>query len=843
MSFIIDDIALVAPAPNTVNGTGAQTVGQPGIRQVWYWIVAHYPIGVSISGPFLVRDAPQVLSVTNYVRIVWEPSIGALKYDVLRTDSGKLPNVPALIELANGITQTKWLDQGQVPTLYDVTALQWGAPVQCHVHLNNRDYDKPTMELPCQIKVTTIVFDDGSTQDTAGGGGGSVGPPGPAGPAGPQGATGATGATGAQGPAGPVGPQGSMGTTGAQGPPGPQGPQGLTGPAGARGATGPQGMQGVPGAIGPQGPIGATGGTGAQGPQGPMGAPGTSTIIKGSVDTAANLPTSGVQVGDGWITDDTGHLWVWTGTGWVDAGKIVGPQGPQGPAGPTGPQGGVGNTGPPGPSGSQGPTGATGAQGSQGPQGPTGPPGPIVPATKTTIGAVIVGDNINVLPNGTISVVGPFTQSVDFGGQNILNANNVNTNCVVLQPSIGPMYICLDANANMQFSDRALTGRMWLTQAGRLGVNTNAPAFPVDIVFPHPDDYVLRVLNPNNFTGVIIEHSDPIGGESIISFRSAGLETAVIAYDADEDAVIIWTGGKDAGMSTLCCDTNSRVGILTTSPAYELDVNGDVNTNGVYRVTPGAGNPGLVVSGANSGIRLERSDGAPGLFANFSYGAGGAVDFDQAIRTTGGVFGNTYFSLSTSSLTIGFAQMSALVAGVTTGDTNYLFDTSSPSTNGHLFDIRNAGASKVSVDYLGNVGIGLGSISATHQLELSQDDAAKPTTNTWTITSDARTKRHSRRFEGDIEVIRRLEPTVAEYNGKCGTPKGGRVVSFEAEKLREILPQAVSIVRGKIEPGDKEETEILGINTHEIFFHMLRAIQQIDARLLQLESNKKNRKA
>src|SRR5690606_23266778 len=34
--------------------------------------------------------------------------------------------------------------------------------------------------------------------------------------------------------------------------------------------------------------------------------------------------------GDGYITEDTGHLWVWSGSAWVDAGEIRGPEGPPG---------------------------------------------------------------------------------------------------------------------------------------------------------------------------------------------------------------------------------------------------------------------------------------------------------------------------------------------------------------------------------------------------------------------------------------------------------------------------------------------------------------------------------
>jgi len=112
-------------------------------------------------------------------------------------------------------------------------------------------------------------------------------------------------------------------------------------------------------------------------------------IIKGHVANQAALP-AGATAGDGYITDDTGHLWVWDGTQYNDAGQITGQAGapgapgstgPQGPAGPTGPASTVpGPQGPPGSTGPQGPAGPTGADstvpGPQGPAGATGAQGP-----------------------------------------------------------------------------------------------------------------------------------------------------------------------------------------------------------------------------------------------------------------------------------------------------------------------------------------------------------------------------------------------------------------------------------------------------------------------------------
>lgn len=164
------------------------------------------------------------------------------------------------------------------------------------------------------------------------------------------------------------------------------GPVGATGPQGATGAVGPAGSQGAAGAtgaVGPAGPAGATGAAGAAGPQGATGPAGTSVTIMGAVADAASLPTGlgAGNTGDGYITNDDGHLHVWSGSAWTDVGVVRGPSGPSGATGPVGatgatgvagPQGATGPTGTAGSNGATGSTGPAGATGAQGPQGPSG---------------------------------------------------------------------------------------------------------------------------------------------------------------------------------------------------------------------------------------------------------------------------------------------------------------------------------------------------------------------------------------------------------------------------------------------------------------------------------------
>lgn len=52
---------------------------------------------------------------------------------------------------------------------------------------------------------------------------------------------------------------------------------------------------------------------------------GQGVIIKGTLDSTDDLPTSGNEIGDGWVIN--GFLWVWNGSDWVNVGKVQGMDG------------------------------------------------------------------------------------------------------------------------------------------------------------------------------------------------------------------------------------------------------------------------------------------------------------------------------------------------------------------------------------------------------------------------------------------------------------------------------------------------------------------------------------
>lgn len=174
---------------------------------------------------------------------------------------------------------------------------------------------------------------------------------------------------------------------------------------------------------------GSQGATGGIGYTGSHGSAGTSINIVGSVSTSSNLPGS-ANINDAYVTEDLNEVWVWTSSGWTNAGEI---QGPPGPLGYTGSQGGTGYTGSrglvgltgytgssavgytgsagSGYTGSKGDTGYIGSRGYSGSSGYTGSAG----YTGSVGPAGIQGEPGEIGPEGAAGAVGYTGSQGDIG--------------------------------------------------------------------------------------------------------------------------------------------------------------------------------------------------------------------------------------------------------------------------------------------------------------------------------------------------------------------------------------------------------------------------------------------
>lgn len=131
--------------------------------------------------------------------------------------------------------------------------------------------------------------------------------------------------------------------------------------------------------------------------------------------------------------------------------------------------------------------------------------------------------------------------------------------------------------------------------------------------------------------------------------------------------------------------------------------------------------------------------------------------------------------------------------------------------------------------------IGLGLNAPAYQLELSTNSAGKPGTNTWTVTSDARTKRNIRPYEAGLADLRRIRPVWFEYNGQFGTPAGEQYVGVIAQDLQTVAPYMVRTVQSAESPatadGQAASTSnaaapLLGVDNGAMTYMLINAVNE-----------------
>jgi hypothetical protein len=140
---------------------------------------------------------------------------------------------------------------------------------------------------------------------------------------------------------------------------------------------------------------------------------------------------------------------------------------------------------------------------------------------------------------------------------------------------------------------------------------------------------------------------------------------------------------------------------------------------------------------------------------------------------------------------------------------------------------------RMRINNAGQVGIGT---TPSYQLHLSTDSAAKLTTNTWTVTSDARVKTNIQPYTKGLAAIKQINPVSYDYNGKAGTPVGPGGISILAQDLQPVFPECVGTYKAKLQPEDKEDTDILTYQGHAITFALINAIKELAARVEALEA-------
>ena len=229
------------------------------------------------------------------------------------------------------------------------------------------------------------------------------------------------------------------------------------------------------------------------------------------------------------------------------------------------------------------------------------------------------------------------------------------------------------------------------------------------------------------------------------------------------------TGSASAPVFTTTGDTNTGIFF----PAVDTTA---LATNGTERMrVTSAGNVGIGNTSPAARLEAASTNAAANLivarFSNLSP-VGFGVGFDFWSAQTGG-------------------YSNANITGIPRGD-----------SSGNLI-LSTADTSKVMQErarILGNGNVGIGLTAPSAQLELSTDDAKKPSTNTWTIASDERLKTNITTADNDrcYEIVKQV--ALKRYTWKSEVYSQDQVkdrskLGWIAQDVESVFPKAVGTSR------------------------------------------------
>ena len=264
-------------------------------------------------------------------------------------------------------------------------------------------------------------------------------------------------------------------------------------------------------------------------------------------------------------------------------------------------------------------------------------------------------------------------------------------------------------------------------------------------------------------------------------------------------------------------DSSGNVGIGMSSPGYKLVVSAASNTN-----------PIAVISGSTKGIRLG-ADTAGGIIEgvdNTGVGSyqsmtiGGAdIRFTTSTTERARINTNGHFLINETSASAASLQHNFEVNG----------DIMSNGSAAGLFWANRSSAPSPSADWYGWYTTG-GTIYI-YSAAAGNLASINPSTGAYTALSDAAKKKDFEPSNVGLDAVKALKPTL--FRMATDAVDAPKQLGFVAQEVKDHIPQAY--VEEQNVDASGEETVYIGLNDRPIIAALVKAVQELEARVAELE--------
>lgn len=322
-------------------------------------------------------------------------------------------------------------------------------------------------------------------------------------------------------------------------------------------------------------------------------------------------------------------------------------------------------------------------------------------------------------------------------------------------------------------------------------------------------------------------------------------------------------GGCTTPLNLATFERTGDIGIATLDPSEQLEIGGtdsklflnSLNSNMLTYNINGVAAPTVSTRSIGTKILLYPQIGANAT--DYAIGIAGGSLWMSIPDVTSGYSFRWYTAASEA---MRFTGTGRLGIGTTNPTATRLmaYDPSNTTARVAIFRNGTADGTEVqvgSVEYLhdyasttdfndgaNSVGLSINyNASATYDLQLANNSAAKPGSNSWTIASDARLKEDIQPFKDGLATLRKINPIYYKYNGKAHTPKDEYYIGILAQEMKEVAPYTIGTFETLPNESDKTNIETYySYNSHSIDYVTINAIKELDEKQTKVEMVYKN---